>query len=80
MNLYSSTRETFRRSIERHRTARPPEKRTYVFVFVPVDFRKNGHPTKFDIVNAGTNERRLDDELMWTWFLPNPLSSEKEQK
>jgi hypothetical protein len=80
MNLYSTTRETFRRLIDRHQASRTIEKRTYVFVFVPFDFRTSSHAKRIDMVNDRANEQRLDDELMWTWFLPNPLSPTKEQK
>jgi hypothetical protein len=80
MNLYSITRETFRRLIDRHRASPAAEKRTYVFVLVPVDFGTNAPAHRIDLVNDGANEQWLDDELMWTWFLPNPLSPPKEEK
>ena len=80
MNLYSITRETLRRLIDRHRASPAAGKRTYVFIFVPFDFRKNDYAKRIDMVNDGANEQRLDDELLWTWFLPNPLSPPKEEK
>jgi hypothetical protein len=80
MNLYSSTRETFRRLIDRHRTARTPEKRAYVFVFVLLDFRNGSEAKRSDVVDDGANDQQPNHELMWTWFLPNPLSPSKEEK
>jgi len=48
MNLFSATVETVKRLTARHRTARI-EKRTYVFVLVPVDFHRNGHATRAQV-------------------------------
>lgn len=56
------------------------EKRTYVFIFVSFDPRKNGHAIKADILSGDRNEQQLNYDLMWTSFLPNPLWSPKERK
>ena len=78
MNLYSSACETLRLFIERHRASGTVEKRTYVFIFVPFDPRKNGHAIKADIVSG--DEQQPNYDLMWTLFLPNPLWPPKERK
>lgn len=80
MNLYSATRETLRRLIERHRVSRTIEKRTYVFIFVPLASRRNTHAKRAIIVGDDVNEKQLNYELMWTWFLRNPLWPPKKSK
>ena len=46
MNLYSATLHTFRRLTARRRPLHAIEKRVYVFILVPFDFRGNGHAKK----------------------------------
>ena len=88
--------------------SRVVERRTYVFILVPFDFRANGHARKTELEqDLIDNSRHADDprtkglfstfaalnraasrttvgrdlnnalglnhDLMWTWFLPNPL-------
>jgi hypothetical protein len=90
------------------------EKRTYVFILVPFNFRGNGHARKapitqdligngsradgtrtdalfstvtaFDRASSRTTPEldlsengELNCELMWTWFLPNPLGPLKTE-
>ena len=97
-----------RRLAARRQSPRVVERRTYVFILVPFDFRANGHVRKTELeqdlidnsrhaddprtnglfstlaaLNRGafrkTAERDLNNalglnhDLMWTWFLPNPL-------
>ena len=97
-----------RRFAARRQSPRVVERRTYVFILVPFDFRANGHARKTELEQdlidnsrhaddprtnglfstlaalnrAGprtTTERDLNNvpglnhDLMWTWFLPNPL-------
>ena len=97
-----------RRFAARRQSQRVVERRTYVFILVPFDFRANGHARKTELeqdlidnsrhaddlrtnglfstlaaLNRGafrkTAERDLNNalglnhDLMWTWFLPNPL-------
>jgi hypothetical protein len=87
---------------------RATEKRTYVFILVPFDFRGNGRARSAQLEQylidnsrhadnprtnalsstlAGldraasrttterdlNNPQKLNHDLMWTWFLPNPL-------
>jgi hypothetical protein len=118
MNLYSATVETIRRFAARRRLPCVIEKRTYVFILVPFDFRGNGDAKRTEVgrnliykrsdfgaaqddTEAGlaavdcthsrvsgktTGHRNLDNEpqlnfdLMWTWFLPNPLWPPKERR
>ena len=37
-------------------------------------------PEQKDEGNGGSGEQELNCELMWTWFLPNPLSPPRERK
>ena len=99
----------------RRQSSRVVERRTYVFILVPFDFRANGHARKTeleqDLIDSsrhaddpGTNglfstlaalnraasrttaERDLNNalglnhDLMWTWFLPNPLCLPNKSK
>ena len=91
----------------RRQSSRVVERRTYVFILVPFDFRANGHVRKTELEqDLIDNSRHADDprtnglfstlaalnraasrtaerdlnnapglnhDLMWTWFLPNPL-------
>jgi len=91
----------------RRQSSRVVERRTYVFILVPFDFRANGHARKTELEQdlidnsrradcprtnglfstlaalnraaSRTAERDLNNapglnhDLMWTWFLPNPL-------
>ena len=100
--------DAIRRFAARRQSPRVVERRTYVFILVPFDFRANGHVRKTELeqdlidnsrhaddprtkglfstlaaLNRGafrkTAERDLNNalglnhDLMWTWFLPNPL-------
>ena len=92
-----------RRFAARRQSQRVVERRTYVFILVPFDFRANGHVRKTELEqDLIDNSRHADDprtnglfstlaaprtiaerdlnnapglnhDLMWTWFLPNPL-------
>jgi hypothetical protein len=108
MNIRLAVMDTIRRFAARRGSPLLVENRTYVFIFVPFDFRGNGHARKAHITqdligNCGhANDRRtnavfstlaalnpaasrttaerdlnsppeLNHDLMWTWFLPNPL-------
>jgi hypothetical protein len=46
MNLYSATINTLGRFARRHRRPRIAERRTYIFLPVPLDFSKNGRAKK----------------------------------
>src|SRR5947207_12310262 len=59
MNLYSVTLETIRRFAARRRLPRVVEKRIYVFILVPFDFRGNGHAKRSDIA-GDLIEKRSD--------------------
>jgi hypothetical protein len=115
MNIYLVFTDAIRRFAARRQSPRVVEKRTYVFIFVPFDFRGNGHarkaPITRDLIGNGshtdgtrtdalfstiaaldrappriTSERdlsgdqELNYELMWTWFLRNPLWPPKGRK
>jgi hypothetical protein len=113
MNFYSATIDRVRRLAARRRQRRVIEKRTYVFILVPFDFRRNSHAKRAEVAQNlidghsvdgtrnGTNreltvidctktseptgEQTLNDnqlnfDLMWTWFLPNPLWPSKKPK
>jgi len=114
MNFYSATIESVRRFAARRRVPRVIEKRIYVFILVPSDFRGNGHAKRAEVAqnlidghsvdgtcnrtdgelsainctktSEQTGEHALNDEpqlnfdLMWTWFLPNPLWAPKKPK
>ena len=97
-----------RRFAARRQSQRVVERRTYVFILVPFDFRANGHVRKTELEqDLIDNSRHADDprtnglfstlaalnrsafrktaerdlnnalglnhDLMWTWFLLNPL-------
>ena len=58
------------------------ERKTYVFILVPFDF-KNGHAKKADVAqhvlaNHIDDDRELNSDLTWTWFLPNSLPLPKK--
>jgi len=108
MNIPLALTDAIRRFVGRHRSPRVAERRTYVFILVPFDFRANGHARKTELeqdlidnsrhaddprtnglfstlaalnraASRTTAERDLNNapglnhDLMWTWFLPNPL-------
>jgi hypothetical protein len=108
MNIPLALTDAIRRFVGRHRSPRVVERRTYVFILVPFDFRANGHARKTELEqDLIDNSRHADDprtnglfstlaalnraasrttaerdpnnapglnhDLMWTWFLPNPL-------
>ena len=107
MNVRSALMNMIRRFATRRKSQRLVEKRTYVFILVPFDFRGNGRARKAeldrDLIDNGNhadgtrtntfstiialdssaaktaaerdlnNAPGLDHDLMWTWFLPNPL-------
>ena len=108
LNIRLLLMDAIRRFAARRQSLRVVERRTYVFILVPFDFRANGHARKTELEqdlidnsrhadDPGTNglfstlaalnraasrttaERdpnnapELNHDLMWTWFLPNPL-------
>ena len=108
MNIPLALMDAIRRFAARRQSPRVAEKRTYVFILVPFNFRTNGHARKahmaqglvgngsradatradapfstiaaLDRVSSRTtskldlsDDRELNYDLMWTWFLPNPL-------
>jgi hypothetical protein len=113
MNFYSATIESVRRFAARRRYLGVIEKRTYVFILVPFNFRGNGHGQRAEVeqkrigghsvdgtrdkIDLGlaldpaqssepivdesvSDEPQLNSDLMWTWFLPNPLWPPKKRK
>ncbi len=80
MSLYSNTRERLRRLTGFPRASRTIQNRTYVFIFVPLDSRRNDRVARASVVNEEVHEQELNYDLMWTWFLPNPLWPPKERK
>jgi hypothetical protein len=109
MNIPLALMDAIRRVAARRESPRLVENRTYVFILVPFDFRKNGNARKAhiasDLIGNGSHvddtradalfstiaaldrassritsetdlsdDRELNYDLMWTWFLPNPLS------
>jgi hypothetical protein len=108
LNIRLLLMDAIRRFAARHQSPRVVERRTYVFILVPFDFRANGHARKTELeqdlidnsrhaddprtnglfstlaalnraASRTTAERDLNNapglnhDLMWTWFLPNPL-------
>ena len=107
LNIRLLLMDAIRRFAARRQSPRVVERRTYVFIFVPFDFRANGHARKTELEQdlidnsrhadaprtnglfstlaalnraaSRTAERDLNNalglkhDLMWTWFLPNPL-------
>ena len=107
LNIRLLLMDAIRRLAARRQSPRVVERRTYVFILVPFDFRANGHARKTqleqDLIHnsrhaddprtnglfstlaalnraaSRTAERDLNNalglnhDLMWTWFLPNPL-------
>ena len=100
--------DAIRRFAARRQSPRVVERRTYVFILVPFDFRANGHARKTELeqdlidnsrhadnprtnglfstlaalnrAGSGTTAERdlnnapgLNHDLMWMWFVPNPL-------
>jgi hypothetical protein len=58
----------------RPKPKRSVPKRTYEVIVVPFDVGRNGEAKKIDVqVWIDNSEPELNYELMWTWFLPNPL-------
>jgi len=115
MNIPLALMDAITRFAARRKSLRVIEKRTYVFILVPFNFRGNGHPTSAELEqhlldNSGhaddsrtnaplstlgalnraasrTNAERdlnnppeLNHDLMWTWFLPNPLRPPNQSK
>jgi len=75
MNIRLALMDMIKRFAIRRESPRPVEKRRCVFILVPLDFHGNGHAKKAEV---GQNSILIDDpelnyDLMWTWFLPNPL-------
>ena len=114
MNIPLALTDAIRRFVGRRRSPRVVERRTYVFILVPFDFRANGHARKTELeqdlidnsrhaddprtnglfstlaalnraASRTTAERDLNNapglnhDLMWTWFLPNPLWPPKQE-
>ena len=108
LNIRLLLMDAIRRFAARRQSPRVVERRTYVFILVPFDFRANGHVRKTELeqdlidnsrhaddpwtnglfstlasldrgASRTTAERDLNNapglnhDLMWTWFLPNPL-------
>jgi hypothetical protein len=118
MNIRLALMDKIKWLAARRGLPRVVEKRTYVFILVPFDFRGNGHAKKAEVaqnlIDNGsqadsartdtlstltaldsaevssaakiTAEQDLNDDpelnydLMWTWFLPNPLWPPKRRK
>jgi hypothetical protein len=108
LNIRLLLMDAIRRLAARRQSPRVVERRTYVFILVPFDFRANGHARKTELEQDLIDNRRhaddprtngflsalaavnraasrttaerdlnnalgLNHDLMWTWFLPNPL-------
>jgi hypothetical protein len=103
LNIRLLLMDAMRRFAACRQSPRVVERRTYVFIPVPFDFRANGHARKTELeqdlidnsryaddprtnslfstlaASRTTAERDLNNapglnhDLMWTWFLPNPL-------
>jgi len=108
LNIRLLLMDAIRRFAARRQSPRVIERRTYVFILVPFDFRANGHARETELEqDLIDNSRHTDDprtnglfstlavlnraasrttaerdlknapglnrDLMWTWFLPNPL-------
>jgi len=110
LNIRLLLMDAIRRFAARRQSARVVERRTYVFILVPFDFRANGHARKTeleqDLIDNSThaddprtnglfstlaaprtiaerdlnNAPGLNHDLMWTWFLPNPLWPPKKSE
>jgi hypothetical protein len=106
--------DAIRRFAACRQSRRVVERRTYVFILVPFDFRANGDARKTELEqDLIDNSRHADDprtnglfstlaalnraasrtakrdlnnalglnhDLMWTWFLPNPLCPPNKSK
>ena len=101
LNIRLLLMDAIRRFAARRQSPRVVERRTYVFILVPFDFRANGHARKTELeqdlidnsrhaddrrTNSRTTAERdlnnapgLNHDLMWTWFLPNPLWPNKSK-
>jgi hypothetical protein len=107
MNISVAVMDAIRRLAVGRRLPREVEKRTYVFILVPLNFCGNGQArqantqdlmcngtrvdrTRTDVIFSTiaaldrassrtiseadvSDDRKLNYDLMWTWFLPNPL-------
>jgi hypothetical protein len=95
LNIHLLLMDAIVRFAARRQSPLVVERRTYVFILVPLDFRANGHARKTELeqdlidnsrhaddprTNSRTTAERdlnnppgLNHDLMWTWFLPNPL-------
>ena len=115
LNIRLLLMDAIRRFAARRQSPRVVERRTYVFILVPFDFRANGHARKTELEqDLIDNSRHADDprtnglfstlaalnraafrktaerdlnnalglnhDLMWTWFLPNPLCLPNKSK
>lgn len=115
MNIPLALMDAIRRFAAGRGSVRVVEKKTYVFILVPFNFRGNGHARKTEVEQdltgngshaSGTradalfstipaldhpssrttfepdlgDDRKLNYQLMWTWFLPNPLWTPKKRK
>ena len=114
LNIRLLLMDAIRRFAARRQSPRVVERRTYVFILVPFDFRANGHARKTELEQdlidnsrradcprtnglfstlaalnraaSRTAERDLNNalglnhDLMWTWFLPNPLCPSNKSK
>ena len=114
LNIRLLLMDAIRRFAARRQSQRVVERRTYVFILVPFDFRANGHVRKTELEQdlidnsrradcprtnglfstlaalnraaSRTAERDLNNalglnhDLMWTWFLPNPLCPSNKSK
>jgi len=114
LNIRLLLMDAIRRFAARRQSSRVVERRTYVFILVPFDFRANGHARKTELEQdlidnsrradcprtnglfstlaalnraaSRTAERDLNNalglnhDLMWTWFLPNPLCPSNKSK
>jgi len=80
LNVRLLLMDAIRRFAARRQSPRVIERRTYVFILVPFDFRANGHARKTELEQDLNNAPGLNHDLMWTWFLPNPLWPSNKSK
>jgi hypothetical protein len=88
MNLRSTSLGALARFITNYSHAKPAGRRIHVFIAVPFDFSKSRQTKKavvkprtleMPVVADGVHEQ-LNGDLMWTWFLPNPLPPSTTRK
>jgi hypothetical protein len=73
MNIPFALMNAIKRFAARRESPRVVERTTCVFILVPLHFRGNGHAKKPELDQDLNNASELNYDLMWMWFLPNPL-------